>query len=134
MIVGTEWLVDATGCDSDALRDADVLRNLFGQIITELELIAVGEPLWHRFPSPGGITGIVLLTESHLACHTYPEFGIATFNLYCCRTRPDWQWEERLRQTLGANRVIVRVIERDTGDIHITRDNQNYVTELRGKQ
>lgn len=134
MIVGTEWLVDATGCDGDALRNVDVLRNLFGQIMAELELIAVGEPFWHRFPSPGGVTGIVLLTESHLACHTYPEFGIATFNLYCCRTRPDWQWEERLQQTLGATRVIVRVVERDTGDLHISPDNQNYITELRGKQ
>jgi S-adenosylmethionine decarboxylase len=134
MIVGTEWLVDATGCDSDALRDPNVLRSLFGRIMTELELIAVGEPTWHRFPSPGGITGIVLLTESHLACHTYPEYGIATFNLYCCRTRPDWPWEERLRDALSATRVIVRVVERDTGDLHINHDSQNYITELRGKQ
>jgi len=134
MIVGTEWLVDATGCDGDSLRDLEALRALFDRIMTELALIAVGQPVWHRFPSPGGVTGIVLLTESHLACHTYPEYGIATFNLYCCRTRPDWAWDDRLREALGANRVIVRVIERDTGDLHITPDNSNYITELRGKQ
>src|SRR5215467_8776181 len=109
MIVGTEWLVDVAGCDRDALRDVDILRSLFDRIINELDLKAIGDIVWHRFPSPGGVTGVVLLTESHLACHTYPEFGIATFNLYCCRTRPDWQWEERLQQILGATRVIVRV-------------------------
>ena len=45
----------------------------------------------------GGITGLLLLTESHLACHTFPERGFAAFNLYCCRPREDWPWPERLR-------------------------------------
>ena len=53
-----------------------------------------------------------MLTESHLACHTYPEFGVATFNLYCCRERATWPWEERLREMLGANGVRVRCLAR----------------------
>jgi len=32
-----------------------------------------------------GVTGLLLLTESHLACDTFPERGFASFNLYCCR-------------------------------------------------
>jgi S-adenosylmethionine decarboxylase len=56
----------------------------------------------------GGLTGLYLLTESHLACHTYPESGTATFNLYCCRPRPCWNWEEKLRTLLGATRVVIR--------------------------
>jgi len=62
----------------------------------------------------GGVTGLVMLTESHLACHTYPEFGVATFNLYCCRERPAWAWEERLREMLGAREVQVRSVRRST--------------------
>jgi len=31
------------------------------------------------------VTGLLLLTESHLACDTFPERGFASFNLYCCR-------------------------------------------------
>jgi S-adenosylmethionine/arginine decarboxylase-like enzyme len=53
-----------------------------------------------------------MLTESHLACHTYPEFGVATFNLYCCRERPSWPWDERLREMLGASAVSVRRVRR----------------------
>jgi len=119
MFVGTEWLVDAAGCDSNALRDIEVLRDLFGQIIAELDLKAVGDFVFHQFPSPGGITGFVLLTESHLACHTYPEFGIATFNLYCCRTRPEWPWEDRLVSALGATKVNVRSVERQIEDASV---------------
>jgi S-adenosylmethionine decarboxylase len=108
MNVGAEWLVDAEGCMPERLSDARVLRSVCGQIISDLDLRVIGEPVWHEFPSPGGVTGLFLLTESHLACHTYPETGVATFNLYCCRERPAWPWAERLKEGLGAARVTVR--------------------------
>jgi S-adenosylmethionine decarboxylase len=112
MIVGTEWMIDAAGCRDEALRDIEQLRSVFQRIIDELELRVVGEMAWQKFPHPGGVTGVALLTESHLTCHTYPEFGVATFNLYCCRARPSWPWNDRLSEMLGAQEVHVRVIER----------------------
>lgn len=116
MIVGTEWLIDASGCSPEALRDAETLRRVFSSIIAELDLQVVGEQIWHQFPPPGGVTGLALLTESHLACHTYPEFRTATFNLYCCRERPAWPWAERLKEMLGARSVNVRVCHRVVPD------------------
>lgn len=112
MNIGAEWLVEAAGCREDALTSVDVLGGLFARVIEELGLKALHEPAWHVFPDPGGVTGFVMLTESHLACHTYPEHGIAAINLYCCRPRPDWPWEQRLAEILGATEVRVRVIER----------------------
>ena len=111
MIVGTEWLIEATGCDRAALRDESTLRSVFSGVIADLGLKAVGS-VWHKFEGEGGITGLVALTESHLACHTYPEHQTATFNLYCCRVRPAWDWEENLKQVLGADIVVVTRIER----------------------
>jgi S-adenosylmethionine decarboxylase len=113
LIVGTEWLIDASNCDAEALRDTGRLGAIFERAVAELSLHTVGEAHWHKFPAPGGVTGLALLSESHLACHTYPEFGAATFNLYCCRARPRWNWEEVLREMLGADAVVtVRVVER----------------------
>ena len=112
MTTGTEWLVDAEGCRPELLRNLDALRRLCARIIADLELHVVGEPVWHPFPWPGGVTGLYLLTESHLACHTYPELELATFNLYCCRSRPPWPWADRLRQSLGAAQVTVRSVVR----------------------
>lgn len=108
MSVGAEWLVDAEGCLPELLGDLQALCQVCDRIIADLDLHVVGEPRWHTFPPPGGITLLFLLRESHLACHTYPEAGMATFNLYCCRLRPDWPWAERLGQMLGATRVRVR--------------------------
>jgi S-adenosylmethionine decarboxylase len=112
MIVGTEWLVDANGCRSEALRNLELLQTVFQRVITELDLQIVGEITWYRFPSPGGVTGLALLSESHLACHTYPEHGLATINLYCCRERPEWPWAVHLSELLGARNVSVRAINR----------------------
>jgi S-adenosylmethionine decarboxylase len=114
MNVGSEWLIDATGCEGPALASIDVVRALFARILRELDLHPLHEPQFHVFPDPGGITGFVMLTESHLACHTYPEHGVATFNLYCCRPRPEWPWRERLAEILGATGVHVHSVERVT--------------------
>lgn len=111
MIVGTEWIIDAFDCDAESLRDVSLLQSVFAKIIADLKLKAVKES-WHQFDGEKGVTGFVLLTESHLACHTYPEHETATFNLYCCRTRPAWDWENNLKKSLGAKEVKVRQIER----------------------
>jgi S-adenosylmethionine decarboxylase proenzyme len=56
-------------------------------------LSAVGE-LFHRFvpaaaAAPSGITGVVLLAESHLAVHTWPELEAATLDVYVCNLGAD---------------------------------------------
>jgi len=112
MTLGTEWLIDASGCDTAALADLNRLHAVFDRVIRDLGLNVLGEIAWHQFDHPGGISGLAMLSESHLSCHTYPEFGAATFNLYCCRERTSWSWETTLKEMLGATTVNVRVFER----------------------
>jgi S-adenosylmethionine decarboxylase len=111
-LVGMEWIVEALDCDPVRLRDCDALEDICEKLLQELDLHAIGEGRWHQFPPPGGVTGLYLLTESHLACHTYPEHALATFNLYCCRPRTRWEWEKHLGEALKASRVLVRSLER----------------------
>ncbi|MSP74296.1 MAG: S-adenosylmethionine decarboxylase [Myxococcales bacterium] len=108
----TETFVDADGCAPLLLRDAERQRLLLDEIVTTLELHVVGQPQWFKFPGEGGVTGLYLLSESHLSIHTYPEWGLATLNLYCCRPRPDFDWEGRLRTLLEAGSVSVRTVSR----------------------
>ena len=112
MTLGTEWLIEASGCDAAALADLDRLRAVFNRVIHDLDLNVLGEIQWRQFDHPGGVSGLALLSESHLTCHTYPEFRAATLNLYCCRERASWTWETTLKEMLGATEVKVRVFER----------------------
>lgn len=112
MMSGTEWIVDAHGCDPESLRSTAALQSLFERVVREVGLSAAGDPVWRVFPGEGGITGLQLLTESHLACHTFPETGFAAFNLYCCRPRAAWPWADRLREEIGASEVKVTTLAR----------------------
>jgi S-adenosylmethionine decarboxylase len=116
MIVGIEWLIEASGCDAERLRDAETLRRIFDRVVDGLSLKTI-RSIWHTFPGEGGVTGLTALTESHLTCHTYPEHGAATFNLYCCRSRPEWNWSDELKRELGAKTVSVKRIERGDADV-----------------
>lgn len=111
-VAGCEWIVDAHGCGISQLQSLEQLQSVCGRVIEQLELSVVGTALWHQFPSPGGVTGLYLLSESHLACHTWPERGLATFNLFCCRRRCEWSWDQQLKELLLAECVSVRMIER----------------------
>jgi S-adenosylmethionine decarboxylase len=112
-MTGSEWVVEAYGCDPVRLTDLRAMRALFAAMVQELALHPVGEALWHRFPGPGGITGMLLLAESHLAVHTFPEHASVCINLFCCTARERWDWETRLLTLLGATRVHVRVLLRE---------------------
>ena len=123
MIVGTEWLIEATGCDAARLRDEVAIKGVMDTVVLDLGLKVIGS-VWHTFPDAGGVTGMIALTESHLACHTYPEHRTATFNLYCCRERPEWDWNSNLRELLGAANVSVLRIERGEIESRLTAGGQ----------
>jgi len=96
---------DLGGCAPEvaALRDAQALRTLCLKAVADAGLKAVGE-LFHVFPPPGGVTGVVLLAESHLAVHTWPEHGTVTLDAFVCSTRGDQAARAHaLVQTLAAH-------------------------------
>ena len=109
---GFEWVIEAHGCDAAALADLPKLRALFTRLTEALFLHPVGDATFHQFPGTGGITGMCLLAESHLACHTFPEYHSLCLNIFCCRPRAEWDFGEYLRREFAANAVNVRRIER----------------------
>ncbi len=110
---GTEWVVEAFGCSPERLADLATLQQLFATIVRELALHPVADGVWHRFPGPGGVTGLLPLGESHLTVHTFPEHGSLCLNLFCCTPRAAWAWRDGLRTAVSASEVRVRVITRD---------------------
>lgn len=111
-ITGCEFVVDASGCDPARLASRDALDTLVQTIVSDLGLTPVADMQWHAFGGPGGITGLLMLSESHLALHTFPERGYAAFNLYHCTGQAEWPWKDRLRDLIGATDVDVRKLTR----------------------
>ncbi|MGA2810492.1 MAG: S-adenosylmethionine decarboxylase [Candidatus Acidiferrum sp.] len=109
---GVEWVVEAWGCSAAALRDQRSLDVLFQSLICDLNLRPIGESIWHVFPGSGGITGLCLLSESHLACHTFPEHASLCLNLFCCLPRAEWPFVAELQNRFAASEVAVRRLQR----------------------
>ena len=109
---GVEWVVEAYGCSRSRLSPLDRTQELFARMFAELELRQIGETQWHQFPGTSGITGVALLAESHLACHTFPEHASLCLNLFCCVPREEWPFAEALKELFGAASVEVRRLER----------------------
>src|SRR4051794_31574714 len=87
---GLHLTADLSGCDTAlaAMTDPAALRALCLGAVERAGLAAVGE-LFHVFPPSGGVTGVVLLAESHLAVHTWPELGGVTLDVYVCNHGAD---------------------------------------------
>ncbi len=66
-----------------ALTEAPALERLCLGAVEGAGLAPVGR-LFHTFPGAGGVTGVVLLAESHLAVHTWPELRAVTLDVYVC--------------------------------------------------
>src|SRR5579872_5119117 len=109
---GCEWVIEAHGCDRAALADLDKLRGMFQELTAALALHTVGHATWHQFPGTGGVTGLCLLSESHLACHTFPEYHSLCLNIFCCRPREEWDFSAYLKREFSATAVTVRRIDR----------------------
>ena len=79
-------------CDLLWLTDAEALLRFCVQAVQTAGLQAVGQ-LAHRFPGPaqgpGGVTATVLLAESHLCVHTWPEKAAVTVDVYVCNYGAD---------------------------------------------
>ena len=87
---GLHLMADLRGCAANlpAMTEPDALRALCLRAVHDGALTPVGE-LFHRFGPPGGVTGVVLLAESHLAVHTWPELGAVTLDVYVCNYGAD---------------------------------------------
>jgi S-adenosylmethionine decarboxylase proenzyme len=97
---GLHLTADLHDCAAIALLgDLDALRRLCRQAVLQVGLTPVDE-VFHRFPAPGGITGVVLLAESHLALHSWPELAALTLDVYVCNLGADNR--ERAEQLLAA--------------------------------
>ena len=86
---GIHLLGEWYGCTADMpeMTHADALRKLCLHVAQESGMTVVGDSFFQF--SPAGVTGTVLLAESHLAIHTWPEHGFVTIDVYVCNYTTD---------------------------------------------
>ncbi len=91
--LGKHILAELYECDSNILNNTTLIEQFMIEA-AEVCGATVVEKNFHRF-SPFGVSGVVIIAESHLAIHTWPEFGYAAVDLFTCgdSCKPDVAYE-----------------------------------------
>jgi len=82
--LGRHILVELYDCDKEALNDLDLIREVMLKAAIDCGAVVLGES-FHRF-SPQGVSGVVVIAESHISIHTWPEYGYAAADVFTCGT------------------------------------------------
>lgn len=87
---GTHLMVDGYGAPKHLLKDNEALTSMLTTIPTQMGMHTISEPLVVEVgpknrKDPGGLSGFVLIAESHISFHTFPERGFVTIDVYTCQ-------------------------------------------------
>lgn len=108
---GRHLLADFHGVAAAMLKNADALEKL----LTDAALQAGAKVLFshfHAFGEEDGVTGVVLLAESHISIHTWPEEGFAAADVFMCGDAQPEKALEAMRDVFKPERCEVRSLER----------------------
>ena len=83
--LGKHLLLELNDCDPKLLNDISFIREIMLAAANESGATVLGES-FHQF-SPQGVSGVILIAESHLSVHTWPEHGYAGADIFTCGTR-----------------------------------------------
>jgi S-adenosylmethionine decarboxylase len=109
--LGRHILVELHDCDREALNNLDFIREVMLKAAIDCGAVILGES-FHRF-SPQGVSGVVVIAESHISIHTWPEYGYAAADVFTCGTSVNPEIAAQvLIEKLGSKNHTVTEIKR----------------------
>lgn len=102
--LGRQILVEFYDCNRTVLNDEDLIREILLEGVRRSQATIVSDT-FHTF-SPHGVSGVVVIAESHVAIHTWPEHGYAAVDIFTCgETIDPWVIQKYLEESFGAGNV-----------------------------
>lgn len=92
--LGRHLLLELKDCNGDVLNDLDFLRNCLCETAEQIGATVVNDS-FHQF-CPQGVSGVVVIAESHICIHTWPEYNYAAVDVFTCGDSVDPQEAVRL--------------------------------------
>ena len=118
-------LVDLYGCPADLLNDVTALETVMIEAAQRAGATVINS-MFHHF-SPFGVSGVVVIQESHLTIHTWPEQGFAAVDLFTCGTQTKPRRAlTHLKRALQSTQIEVRQFRRGQGDALTAKTDRNF--------
>ena len=107
--LGKHLLLELKDCDKGVLNDIGFLKGTLLAAASECGATVLGES-FHQF-NPQGISGVVVIAESHLFIHTWPEYGYVAADIFTCgnSVQPERAAQTLIRKLGAKNHSIVEI-------------------------
>ena len=109
-------IVDGFGGDPDKLSDMDLVRRFLDDYPAAIQMTKVAPPQVHNYNSPvpedWGISGFVIIAESHISVHTFPTRGYINIDIFSCKEFDPAPSLEEVKATFSLPQVKVWTLER----------------------
>ncbi len=110
--LGRHLVADFYGCPPEKLMRTSVLMKILKEAAKAAKVEVIGE-YSKKFDPPGGVSAILIIKESHLSIHSWPEYGYAAVDIYTCGKLIDpWRALEVVQNMLQPNTVTVMEVKR----------------------
>jgi S-adenosylmethionine decarboxylase len=102
--LGKQILVEFYDCDQSKINDVTYVENSLIQATKDASATIISHN-FHKF-SPYGVSGVVVIAESHVAIHTWPEYNYAAVDIFTCGdTIEPWTIQEKLKELFDSKNV-----------------------------
>ncbi len=116
MTWGKHLMVDAYGISEKKLKDKQAIKNLLRSLPKKFNMRPLGREVVKKVSSKSypdwGVSGFIMLYESHISLHTWPEEGYVAMDVYSCKDFDDKAIAKYIKEFWGAKKIKVRVVDR----------------------
>ncbi len=109
--VGHHYIAEASGCNPEIIGKVEAVEQILVRA-AEVAKVTIWSISFHRF-NPNGVSGVVVISESHLSVHTWPELGYAALDIFTCgnEAKPEAAVEYALKE-FGASTMHITEVSR----------------------
>jgi len=116
VIDGIHLIIDAKYCNPDKLKDEKLLKDTLNNFPGELQMNKIAPAVVHRYigakPDDWGISGLILIAESHIIFHTFPEHRFVWVDIFSCKEFQITAALGKIKKTFQAGKIRHWVLNR----------------------
>ncbi|TSA10964.1 MAG: adenosylmethionine decarboxylase [Deltaproteobacteria bacterium] len=128
-------MVDGYGSDRDKLSDINYIYDFLSNYPAEIEMTKIMPPYVFRYsgvrPEDWGISGFVLIAESHISIHTFPEKRYLSLDIFSCKEFDGQKAIEDVKRLFSLEKIEIRNLERGLEFPKIIRKVENFMRDER---
>lgn len=115
---GPHLMLDGYGCDKGKLEDLNLIYRILDELPSRIGMTRIMPPYVFKYsgakPEDWGISGFVLIAESHISIHTFPEKSFVSVDIFSCKAFDAEFSASYLKKAFGMAKVEINVLDRGT--------------------